>query len=178
MKKFIAAILLLILLLSGCVATGLGETTTAPTPTNSETATEKNNYKNNEITLTEKYLAEIDKEYKIRLENDELSNYEIGEVSQEYAKKWCLIADDYYNKILEKPDEYLYDKGLLKSSIIKMKENWDNYSKQEKNDYNNLLIAIHGGGTIVGPETAKYDYELEKQWALKILEIAERMNME
>lgn len=177
MKKYIATILLLsILLFSGCMAADSNETTTDSVSTTTETTTQKlNEYER--ISLTEKYLKEIDEEYKYRLENDELSNFEVGELSREYAEKWRIVADDYYNKILEKPDEYLYDKGLLKSSIISMKKNWDNYSKQEKTDYNNLLIAIHGGGTIVGPDTAKYEYELEKQWALKILAIAERLHI-
>ena len=178
MKKYIATVLLLsILLFSGCMAADSNETTTDSVSTTTETTTQKlNEYER--ISLTEKYLKEIDEEYKYRLENDELSNFEVGEVSREYSEKWRRVADDYYNKILEKPDEYLYDKGLLKSSIISMKENWDNYSKQEKTDYNNLLIAIHGGGTIIGPDTAKYEYEMEKQNALKILSIAERMNIE
>ena len=175
MKKLIAIILLLSLLLaSGCAAADSKEAPTTTASATDEVTTEKTN-ENKRVSLTEKYLAEIDEAYKHSLENDELSNHEIAEVSQEYAKKWRLIADDYYNKILEKPDEYLYDKGLLKSSIISMKENWDNYSKQEKTDYNNLLIAIHGGGTIVAPDTAKYAYELEKQWALKILAIADKV---
>ena len=59
-----------------------------------------------------------------------------------------------------------------------MKENWDTYSEQEKDNYHNLLVSIHGGGTIVGPDTSKYEYELEKQWALKILAIADRLHME
>lgn len=178
MKKYIATILLLsILLFSGCMAADSNETTTDSVSTTTETTTQKlNEYER--ISLTEKYLNEIDKMYKYKLANNELSNFEVGEISREYSEKWRRVADDYYNKILEKPDEYLYDKGLLKSSIISMKENWDNYSKQEKTDYNNLLIAIHGGGTIIGPDTAKYEYELEKQWALKILSIAERMNIE
>ena len=178
MKKYIATVLLLSLLLfSGCMAADSNETTTDSVSTTTETTTQKlNEYER--ISLTEKYLKEIDEEYKYRLENEELSNFEVGEVSREYSEKWRRVADYYYNKILEKPDEYLYDKGLLKSSIMSMKENWDNYSKQEKTDYNNLLIAIHGGGTIIGPDTAKYEYEMEKQNALKILSIAERMNIE
>ena len=62
--------------------------------------------------------------------------------------------------------------------MMSMKANFNRYSKQEKEDYHNLLSSIHGGGTIVGPDTAKYNYETEKQWALKILSIAERMNIE
>jgi hypothetical protein len=115
--------------------------------------------------------------YKYKLENDELSNYEISLLSKEYSNKWSIVADEYYNKILKKSDEFSHDQDpeLLKSSMKSMKENWDNYSEQEKEDYHNLLISYHGGGTIVGPDTAKYEYELEKQWALKVLTIAERL---
>ncbi len=177
MKKLIATILLLsLLLISGCAADS-EKATTDSVSTTTEATTEKTN-ENKRISLTEKYLAEIDEAYKYSLENDELSNYEVGEVSREYGKKWRLVADEYYNKILEEPDEYLYDKGLLKSSIISMKENWDTYSEQEKDNYHNLLVSIHGGGTIVGPDTSKFEYELEKQWALKILAIADRLHME
>ena len=180
MKKYIATILLLsILLFSGCMAKGSNEATTDSVSTTTETTTEKLN-ENKKISLTEKYLKEIDEEYKYRLENDELSNFEIGELSREYAEKWGLIADEYYNKILAEADNFIYDQDpeLLKASMMSMKANFNRYSKQEKEDYHNLLSSIHGGGTIVGPDTAKYNYETEKQWALKILSIAERMNIE
>ena len=180
MKKYIATVLLLsILLFSGCMAADSNEATTDSVSTTTETTTQKlNEYER--ISLTEKYLKEIDEEYKYRLENDELSNFEVGELSREYAEKWRIVADEYYNKILKKSDEFSHDQDpeLLKSSMKSMKENWDNYSEQEKEDYHNLLRTIHSGGTIIGPDTEKYFYELEKSWALKILAIAERMNIE
>ncbi len=180
MKKCIAIILVLtILLFSACSAKSSDEATTDSVSTTTETAAEKVN-ESEKISLTEKYLKEIDEEYKYRLENDELSNFEVGELSREYANKWRLIADEYYKKIITESDDFIYDQDseLLKSSLISMKENWDDYAEQEKKAYYNLLTSIHGGGTIVGPDTAKFNYELEKQWALKILSIAERMNIE
>ncbi|MBQ6936579.1 MAG: hypothetical protein IJN49_08525 [Clostridia bacterium] len=175
MKKIIAIFLLLsLLLISGCTVADSEKTPEDSVSATTKTTTEKSD-ENKQISLTEKYIAEIEAPYKDKLENGELSNYEVGVVSEEYSQKWRLVADEYYNKILQKPEEYLYDKGLLKSSVINMKENWDKYSEQEKEDYHNLLVSIHGGGTIVGPDTAKYKYELEKQWALKILAIAERL---
>lgn len=177
MKKYIATVLLFsILLSSGCMAADSNETTTDSVSTTTETTTQKlNEYER--ISLTEKYLKEIDEEYKFRLENEELSNFEVSELSREYAEKWSIVADEYYNKILKKSDEFSHDQDpeLLKSSMKSIKENWDNYSEQEKEDYHNLLISYHGGGTIVGPDTSKYEYELEKQWALKVLTIAERL---
>ena len=177
MKKYIATVLLLsILLFSGCMAADSNETTTDSVSTTTETTTETlNEYER--ISLTEKYLKEIDEEYKYKLANNELSNYEISLLSEEYATKWSIVADEYYNKILKKSDEFSHDQDpeLLKSSMKSIKENWDNYSEQEKEDYHNLLISYHGGGTIVGPDTSKYEYELEKQWALKVLTIAERL---
>lgn len=177
MKKCIAIILVLtILLFSACSAKSSDEATTDSVSTTTEIAAEKVN-ESEKISLTEKYLKEIDEEYKFRLENDELSNYQVSLLSKEYATKWRIVADEYYNKILKKSDEFSHDQDpeLLKSSMISMKENWDNYSEQEKEDYHNLLISYHGGGTIVGPDTAKFNYELEKQWAQKILAIAERL---
>lgn len=178
MKKYIATILLLsiLLLFSGCMVADSNETTTDSVSTTTETTTQKlNEYER--ISLTEKYLKEIDEEYKYKLANNELSNYEISLLSKEYATKWSIVADDYYNKIITESDDFIYDQDseLLKSSMINMKKNWDNYAEQEKEDYHNLLISYHGGGTIVGPDTSKYEYELEKQWALKVLTIAERL---
>lgn len=180
MKKYIATVLLLsILLFSGCMAKDSNEATTDSVSTTTETTTQKlNEYER--ISLTEKYLKEIDEEYKYRLENEELSNFEVSELSREYSEKWRIIADEYYNKILKKSDEFSHDQDpeLLKSSMKSIKENWNSYSEQEKEDYHNLLISYHGGGTIVGPDTAKYEYEMEKQWALKILGIAERLGID
>ena len=178
MKKYIATILLSVLLFSGCIAKGSNDATPSSLSTTTETPTQISAEKN--LTLTEKHLKEIDEEYKHKLENDELSNFEVGELSREYAEKWRLVSDDYYNKILADADNFIYDQDpeLLKSSMISIKENWNSYSKQEKEDYHNFLISYHGGGTIVGPDTAKYEYELEKQWALKILAIAERLHIE
>ena len=177
MKKYIATILLLsILLFSGCMAENSNDATTDSVSTTTETTTEKlNEYER--ISLTEKYLNEIDEVYKYKLENEELSNFEVSELSREYAEKWGLIADNYYNLIIAEANNFKYDQDpeLLKSSMKSMKENWDKYSEQEKEDYHNLLISYHGGGTIVGPDTEKYFYELEKQWALKVLTIAERL---
>lgn len=140
MKKYIATILLLsILLFSGCMAKDSNETTTDSVSTTTETTTQKlNEYE--KISLTEKYLKKIDEEYKYRLENDELSNYEVSLLSKEYANKWRIVADEYYKKIITESDDFIYDQDseLLKSSMISMKENWDNYSEQEKEDYHNL----------------------------------------
>jgi PBP1b-binding outer membrane lipoprotein LpoB len=178
MKKYIATILLSVLLFSGCIAKESNDATPSSLSTTTETPTQISAEKN--LTLTEKHLKEIDEEYKHRLENDELSNFEVGELSREYAEKWRIVADEYYNKILKKSDEFSHDQDpeLLKSSMQSMKGNWNSYSEQEKEDYHNLLRTIHGGGTIVGPDTAKYEYEMEKQWALKILGIAERLGID
>lgn len=180
MKKFWLLITFSFILLSGCSGNtqqSESDTSTIPSIQNEATIT-KNNEATEKLTLTEKYIEQIDVPYKYKLENGMLSNTEISEISDEYGKEWRKVADEYYNKILEKTDEYLYDEGLLKASVTSMKENWDDYSKQEKEDYYDMLISIHGGGTIVGPSVGKYCYELEKEWALKILAIAEKLHIE
>lgn len=134
--------------------------------------------------LAEKYLREIDEEYRRKFELPEYSTT-IGmvELSDEYAKKWEQVADEYYNKIMEYDDvtqlnENYYSSDDLHTFVSNMKVNWESYSQEQCANYLKTLQTIYGAGTIVGPLFAEYEYKMQMDWALQILDICQRFLIE
>ena len=134
--------------------------------------------------LAEKYLREIDEEYRRKFELPEYSTT-IGmvELSDEYAKKWEQVADEYYNKIMEYDDvtqlnENYYSSDDLHTFVYNMKVNWESYSQEQCANYLKTLQTIYGAGTIVGPLIAEYEYKMQMDWALQILDICQRFCIE
>lgn len=105
------------------------------------------------------------------------------ELHDEYRKKWKDIADTYYNKIMEyddiiQPSEIYYTAEDLHTFVTNMKTNWEQYSAEQYDNYTKTLVAIYQAGTIVGPLSASYKCELQKDWALQLVKICEQLYIE
>ena len=124
-------------------------------------------------------LREIEGVY---LEEQKLPEYSttIGmiELANTYSEKWKQVADEYYNKIMEAEiEEYdesvqpNYSSDALHTFVSNMKTSWEKYYQEQCDNYYKVLKANYGPGTIVGPIFANYKYEMQKEWALRILDI-------
>jgi len=125
----------------------------------------------NKETLTEKLIREIDDAYHKEAELPEFSTT-VGmiELADKYAGKWKQIADEYYNILIKNDNLHTY--------ILNMKNNWEEYYQTQCENYIEILHSIYDHGTIIGPIFAHYKYELQKDWALRLVEIYEQSHIE
>lgn len=150
--------------------------------TSSSTVSETDNTV--QVSLSEKLINEIDDEYLSESKLPEFSTtMGMIELSDRYADKWRQIADEYYNKIMEydgisQLDENNYSSDDLHSYVSEMKANWDLYYQEQCESYVNTLRTIYDEGFAVGPMFAEYKYEMQKDWALQLVEICERLRIE
>ena len=176
MKKVIAILTVCsFVLLSGCTAkpteTDAQGTTTAPQQTTTVQPTNNNDVGGY---LCRKLISEIEGEYLKEKENDPdgLTKAEYCDLTEEYANKWKQAADEYYNKLME------YDLGTQVSeayptteefhkALSNMKKNREEYHNEELSNYITALQYKYTAGTIVTTFFAKYEYEMQKEWALK-----------
>ncbi len=125
----------------------------------------------NEESIAEKLSHEIDGAYREEQNKPEYTTT-IGmiELADKYTKKWAQIADDYYNKIM---DSAKISKDY-KNNVFNMKINWEKDSEKQYSDYVANLQATYSGGTIIGPLAANYKYEMQKKWALQLVEMYDK----
>lgn len=99
------------------------------------------------------------------------------ELAKKYTKKWEEIAEEYYDKIMkcEETDETFYTTEEFHNSVANMKTSWEKYYKEQCESHAVVLRATYGPGTIVGPLAASYKYKLQKEWAIKLVEIYEQL---
>lgn len=131
--------------------------------------------------LSDKLIREIDGAYiEERKSPENSSTVGMVELTTKYTNKWKQVADDYYDKIMQYDNTAQIDEsGVLiddlQASVCKMKTNWDRYYKEQSEEYANTLYAIYNGGTLMRPMLADYKYELQKEWALKLVSIYEQI---
>lgn len=163
--------------------TGLTTTTTSASATTTTTTGQADDQDIEAETLREKLLREIEGVY---LEEQKLPEYSttLGmiELADTYTEKWKQVADEYYNKIMEAEIEE-YDESVqpnyssddLHTFVSNMKTSWEKYYQEQCDNYYKVLKANYGPGTIVGPIFANYKYEMQKEWALRILDIYQQV---
>ena len=130
--------------------------------------------------LYEQLNIEIDNAYE--LEQSYPENQSTGgmvDLSAKYTAKWAQVAEEYYQKImaheLEEPSETYGTSEDLHTYVTNMKTAWEaNYAAQCEN-YEKTLVAIYAGGTIVHPIIADYQYDMQREWALRLVTIYEQL---
>jgi len=153
------------------------ESTVEETPTTAESTTSENQVQE---TLAEKLLREIEGAYREERESTENSSQgAMADVDYKYTQKWKQIADEYYQKILT--HDVMVGTGTGDSSVSgtaalsEMKNNWEQYYKQQCDSYEKVLGTIYGGGSLAGIMHSSYRYEMQKEWALELVEIYQHL---
>ncbi|MBE6798051.1 MAG: hypothetical protein E7531_06960 [Ruminococcaceae bacterium] len=72
-------------------------------------------------------------------------------------------------------DENYYSSDDLHTFVSNMKKSWESYNKEQCDNYGKTLSAIYGGGTIIGPLLADFEYNMQKDWALRLVNIYEKL---
>lgn len=132
-------------------------------------------------TLSERLVREIDSTYREEQKSPEDgSTIGMVELSNKYAQKWKQVADEYYDKIMKydgitQLDENYYSSDDLHTFVSNMKKSWESYNKEQCDNYGKTLSAIYGGGTIIGPLLADFEYNMQKDWALRLVNIYEKL---
>lgn len=177
MKKTVAIFLIgVVLLFSLCACAGNNESSDpASTDTSSTTRSQASE------TLSEKLIREIDTDY---LEKQNLSEYSstIGmiELAEDYTAKWAQVADEYYDKIMKynasaKVDGKNYSAEELHTYVADMKTTTLADNDKKLQDRIAELQNTYDGGSIIGPLAANFEYQLQKEWALKLVGIYEQL---
>ena len=131
--------------------------------------------------LYDKLIENIDKAYKTEQELPEFSTTGgMVQLAEQYSLKWQEVAEEYYSKLMEYrfAEEYP-DMGQTTEKLHKvisdMKESWERYYTEEIANYEIVLNQIYAGGTIRHPLLADRRYELNMEWALKLVSIYEAL---
>lgn len=131
--------------------------------------------------LYDKLIENIDKAYKTEQELPEFSTTGgMVQLAERYSLKWQEVAKEYYSKLMEYrfAEEYP-DMGQTTEKLHKvisdMKESWERYYTEEIANYEIVLNQIYAGGTIRYPLLADRRYELNMEWALKLVSIYEAL---
>lgn len=127
--------------------------------------------------LYDKLIENIDKAYKAEQEKPEYSTTGgMVELADRYSLKWQQVAEEYYAKLMEYRFKEEYPEmgcttEQLHKVIYDMKDSWKTYYDQEIANYQIVLNLIYAGGTIRQPLLANYKYEMNMEWALKLVSI-------
>ena len=139
------------------------------------------------VPLSQKLRDEIDGAKKEEARNNFDYSTTVGmvELADKYRKIWEEKADEYYKKLMDYEDPdlqdyfgYIYTTDDLHTFIFDMKNTWEAYSKEQRENYLKVLQAIYGPGTIVGPLIAEYEYDMQMEWTLELVEICEQLGIE
>ena len=157
----------------------------APTSTDDTPATTQPSVSaTSPVFLREKYEAEIEAD---RDADAELPEYQstagMCELSDQYTKRWMDIADKYYNKLLAYEHEEDVNSSFcsveeFRTALADMKAAHEDHVEKEMTAYSTILRYEYQGGTISGVIAAGHRYNLEKEWALKILDICDMLGVE
>lgn len=129
----------------------------------------------------EKLIREIDGAYAEESKLPESSTtFGMIELADKYTEKWKQVADEYYDKIMKyngiiSLNENYYSSDDLHIFVSNMKTTWEEYKQEQCDNYLKTLQTIYEGGTIVGPLFAEYRYEMQKEWALQLVDIYEQL---
>lgn len=198
MKKLGCVLLVLVLMFSLFACGGDTTETTgicAESTTQTESVTEYSESLTEKVTdtvsentvyelLSERLIREIDGEYKEKQELPEnCTTLGMLQLTDEYCEKWELVADEYYNKLMEYEgviqfSDTHYSSEDLHTFVFDLRSNWEQYRDEDYESYMKILQTICGGGTAVGPLFADYRYNMEMEWALKLVGICQRLRIE
>ncbi len=134
------------------------------------------------IGLTDMIVENIDKAYKADQELPEFSTTGgMVQLAEQYSLKWQSVAEEYYGKLMEyRFSEEYPEMGQTTEELHKvisdMKESWERYYTEEIKNYEIILNQIYAGGTIRYPLLADYRYELNMEWALKLVSIYDSLS--
>ena len=135
------------------------------------------------VSLRDQYEAEVEADYAADAELPEYqSTAGMCELGDKYAQRWQKIADEYYDKLLA----YELEEDIstpycsveeYRTALADMKAAHEDFVEKEMTAYSTVLRYEYQGGTICGPIAADHRYELEKAWALKILDLCDMMGI-
>lgn len=128
--------------------------------------------------LYEQLDIEIDNAYELEQSDPEnQSTAGMVALSEKYAAKWAQVAEEYYQKImaheLDEPNETYGTSEDLHTYVTNMKTAWETYYSAQCENYQKTLVAIYAGGTIVHPIIADYKYDMQREWALRLVTVYE-----
>lgn len=135
-------------------------------------------------TLADKLIKEIETCYNKELGLPENSSTAgMRSVSSKYTEKWKEVADHCYNKIMnyngivaESEDYYTSDD--LHTFVSNMKKSWELYYKEQCENYEKALATIYSKGSVVGVIFANCQYEMQKEWALQLVQICQHIGLD
>lgn len=136
------------------------------------------------IFLRDKYTAEIEAASDADANLPEYqSTAGMCELNDKYANYWADIADEYYYKLLAYEHDEDYSTPFcnveeFRTALIDMKTDHKEYVEKEMTAYNTILKYEYQGGSISGVISSGHRCELEKEWALKILDICDMLGIE
>lgn len=179
MKKYIGLLVLIAIML--CTVCGCTEVESGQNVDSSTTVVEPVVEQQEKVSLEDKLVSEIEGAYHKESKLPE-SSTTIGmiQLAEKYTEKWKQVADKYYDEILKYDDiiqinEDYYSSDDLHTFVSNMKANWEEYNQVHCENYAKTLRTIYGNGTIVGPLLADYEYEMQKDWALQLIDIYDQL---
>ena len=99
-------------------------------------------------------------------------NYERGEVNRQFAEKWRQEAELYYNKICE----IAYNEDF-KQAIIAGQAAWE-YSYPIRVEENFAYLRhVYRAGSIVPILASKYEYDLQRERAIELYKMYEKVKV-
>ncbi len=130
--------------------------------------------------LSESLIREIEDAYKAEALTGDNSTIGMVERAAKYTNMWQQVSNEYYNKLInyeniEKYGEIGHTADEFHSYIKNMKTSWEKYYAEQCENYREVLFTIYGAGTITKPIFADYQYEMQKDWALRLVEIYEQL---
>ena len=134
------------------------------------------------VSLADRYLDEVETAYK---SDSQLPEYQstagMCELNDKYTKRWQEIADEYYDKLMAY--EYDFETPFcgveeFRSALADMKANHEEYVEEEMDAYVSVVKYEVQGGSASGVVISGHRCELDKEWALKILDICDMFGVE
>lgn len=137
-----------------------------------------------EETLYDRFVREIDGEYKEKQELPEnCTTAGMTQLAVEYTEKWEEVAQTCYEKLMEYepyelPNGNYYTKEEFQTIITDLKENWEQYIEDDFEIYRKVITVQFGAGTGAGPSFANYRYRRTMEWALELVRICQRLRID
>lgn len=136
------------------------------------------------VWLADRYLDEVETAYEAdALLPEYQSTAGMCDLNGKYANRWAEIADEYYNKLMAYEHDADYSTPFctveeFRTALTDMKADHEEYVEKEMAAYNTVLRYEYQGGTISGVISSGHRCSLEKEWALKILNICDMLGVE
>lgn len=136
------------------------------------------------VWLADRYLDEVETAYEA---DSQLPEYQstagMCELNSNYANRWAEIADEYYNKLMAYEHDADYSTPFctveeFRAALKDMKADHEEHVEKEMTAYNTVLRYEYQGGSISGVISSGHRCSLEKEWALKILNICDMLGVE